>query len=123
MTPEVVLDFIKQRGDNVTFAELSRMEGAQGEYLLEFAENVVIWTGLSQDMVESLVALRASDRVHYAPTSMLTYVIDGGVMQLPLVKRAQAYKKPHWLPVVVKLGPDPGIAKKKKAARVIDRMQ
>jgi hypothetical protein len=113
MTPEAVLQFIKERGDNVTFAELSRMDGASGHYVFELGENVVCWSGISKELCDALRDLREADRIHFASTSHLTYLIDGATLNLPLVKRVRAYRKPHWLPVVVKLGPDP---KKKRAA-------
>ena len=38
------------------------------------------------------------------PTSPFTYMHDGRALTLPLVKQIRQYKKPHWLPVVLRPG-------------------
>ncbi len=47
---------------------------------------------------------------------MLTYMIDGGIPSMPLVKRVQAYAKPHWCPCVFCSYPLPPEKPKSKAA-------
>lgn len=92
-----------------TFVELQRLPGASGPYALGIGQNVDLWHGLSKAVLSILEDLRTSGLIHYEPTGHLTYLIDGAVLNLPLVKSAKAYAKGyrtlHWLPVTVEPGP------------------
>jgi hypothetical protein len=44
----------------------------------------------------------------------LVYAIDGEMLTLPLVKQNRAYRKPHWLPVVLSL---PNAARERSAPK------
>jgi hypothetical protein len=44
--------------------------------------------------------LLANGEIRAEPTNVMTYMIDGSVLQLPLAKSIRNYKERHWLPVV-----------------------
>jgi hypothetical protein len=99
-----VLALIRER-DHVTFAELAREfpdDFANGEIALEVHDNLVIWTGMQATGAAAFKALREGGKVTMQPTQTLTYLIDGTTLRFPIAKRARAYAKPHWLPVVVR---------------------
>jgi hypothetical protein len=111
---EAILDLVKTR-QNVSFVEIGRLEGATGAHGIGPGgggnpENVIYWSGLSESAVDALLDLRAEGAIHYQPvSSVLVYLADGALMNLPRVKSVAAlkrgYKKPHWLPVVINPGP------------------
>jgi hypothetical protein len=92
--------------DNVTFAELSRLEGFAGDFEIhvnhEKVSNIVIWSGLSQEAMDALEVIRQEGEYSLEPTSVLTYLMDGVTLNLPLAKSVRHYKKPHWAPAVLK---------------------
>lgn len=45
-------------------------------------------------------------KIHREPTQLLTYLIDGKALDMPLVKRFWQYKTDHWLPTVFCIGPE-----------------
>ena len=99
---ESILEFVKQRGGGVTFAELSALPGFAGEKEMVNEEyNHVLWSGISDEFIDALKALRT--KLSIRPTSYLTYLADGKLLSLPLVKRPVKYKKPRWLPVTFSL--------------------
>lgn len=95
--------------DHVTFVELlSRLEpfaDVRGDFGLELRDNVVLWAGMSESFTDAIEQLRAEKRVWPTPTVWLTYMIDGGSLSLPIAKRIPkgGYKKPHWLPVCLRV--------------------
>lgn len=108
-----ILKYVQQMRGGVSFAELSRFEGFGGKIRIEARENMVIWANMSQEAVDALNELRAEAKVHFYPTQILVYMADGAALDLPLAKSNRDYKKPHWLPCVVNLGPHPKANEKK----------
>lgn len=95
------------RKDHVTFAELSRIEGFNGDFQIRFPEhNELLWSGISEEAIDILTRMREADEFHFVPTPFMTYLIDGAALTCPVATKAQRYKKTHWLPVVLKLGPE-----------------
>jgi hypothetical protein len=92
----------------VSFVELSRIEGFQApcEMLApaSFGENIILWRRISMEAVSAVNELQAEGKVHMYPTDLLVYLVDGGMLSLPLAKQARNYKKSHWLPVCFHLG-------------------
>jgi len=81
-----VLAFVRERGDHVSFAELQRdLPGAAGDQGLLLAENLVLWSNLSHEVCDAVMALIDQKRIHFFPSSPLTYAIDGA---LPTLQRA-----------------------------------
>ena len=101
--------------DHVSFVEMGKqIEGFRGEYGIEMTPNVFLWQGVSEIASEALIALAQAKRIHFEPVRRivgggmpLVYLVDGGFLALPLAKRLtpEGYRKPRWLPVVVRLGP------------------
>lgn len=121
LTSEGIVEFIGQQ-DHVSFAELGRcVEGWQGIVALHANadDNVVLWAGMSDEAASLVLDLIQSQQIHFHPCSHWVYLADGEVLRLPFVKKIPAggYKKPHWLPVVLRLvSLDDTIAKRKVVA-------
>ena len=106
---------IVTRWDCVTFAELPRRlvdvglnaDDLRGEHTLELAGNVILWAGLSVELVDTLRSLLSTQRLYLHPATEWTYFGDGGMLTLPVVKRPPpaGYRKPHWLPACLRLVP------------------
>jgi len=62
-------------------------------------KNIIAWIGVSEQCVQALQELLASEQIKANSTPPLTYLIDGCALKLPLAKSYRLYKKPHWLPV------------------------
>jgi hypothetical protein len=97
--------------DNVTFAELSRIDGFRGDLEIQFGQgryNILAWSGVSEEAAQILQRLEAEGVFHFdhhSASTFLCYMIDGAQLNLPLAKDAKRYAKPHWLPVTLVLGP------------------
>lgn len=111
--------------DWVTFAELQRQfapfMGVRGDWRFGFLDNLVVWAGMSEEFMNLVLSLAKAGRVHYWSSTAFTYIIDGECLTLPVAKRAQAYKHPHWLPVTLRTIPNPGETRKtgKRVAKVM----
>lgn len=96
-----IVEMIERNGD-VTFATIFNALGeeAKGEFSWEPRPNVVLWTGMSQTLIDTLEGLMR-DRIELRPSHWLCYFFDGAALRLPLAKSPslRGYKKPHWLPV------------------------
>src|SRR5262245_19043932 len=108
---EKILELVTTRRD-VTYVELDRLEGFSGGDMEmsignEQASNIVLWQRLTKEAVAALGELRQAKRIHQLPASILSYLVDGATLRLPLAKRAQHYKEPHWMPVCFNPGPAP----------------
>jgi hypothetical protein len=90
--------------DYASFVELSRIEGFKGEYAIYNKFNMVLWDGVSHEAIEILDRMQELGEFHYEPASEMVYLIDGGMLNLPIAKRTRRYAKPHWLPVTLKRG-------------------
>jgi hypothetical protein len=100
---EQIVDFIRERGGGVSFAEFKYRFGDAFEgdvaMCLPENENVILWTGMSEEFYEALTSLLSDERVQMTPTSFLVYLADGVMPRMPLVRGRYQYKTPHWLPV------------------------
>lgn len=124
-----ILEIIKKR-DHVTYAELSeyidgfRYEpGEDGRIrVLEHPKfrNFIFWVNVSEEGSAAMNELLEDGKIHWVSTTPLTYMIDGSMLHMPLVKGERAYKKPHWLPVCFRLGPCQNKAKREKRKAKIE---
>jgi hypothetical protein len=98
-----ILDCISKGA--VSFVELAReVPGFEGDLQLRLPQkNWVLWSGLSQEAVDALKELMDDNLITQTPCQPITYMVDGGWLDLPLVKTARSYKKPHWIPVTYSL--------------------
>ncbi len=108
---DAVVALVEDR-DYVTFIEIGKLlesriktTGDNAMMLGSGDHNIVMWAGMSEQFFELVEALIAAKRIFLHPATFLTYMIDGGGLQLPLAKRAQKYKKLHWIPVCFRIVP------------------
>ena len=112
MIKQAILDKVT-KDDHVTFAEITRMDGCGGDYELFRPDvNVVLWQHLSLEAIEAIEELREEGRIHYDVCHWLVYVVDGGFLNLTIVKRRPppgGFKKTCWLPTTLRPGPSPSL--------------
>lgn len=95
--------------DYVSFPELLRrlepFADVRGTWALEIAPNVVLWLGMSDAFVDAFNEAKRRGPLVPVPASTLTYLIDGGLLNLPVAKRIPkgGYKKEHWLPITLRV--------------------
>lgn len=99
---ERILEFVKGH-KNTSFAELVRHLGepAVGDLSMISARNICLWSGVSQQFCDAYaLALKQLD---IKPTHVMTYLIDGVTLNMPLAVRPPSggYKQPHWAPAVL----------------------
>ena len=121
---EQILKLIKER-DYVTYAELDRhikgfhaepKDGLQLVWEHPKFRNMIFWTNISEEGQTAINDLLSEGKVHWVPASMLSYMTDGMLLDMPLVRRARAYKEPRWLPTCFRPGPVPKTKVTKRAA-------
>lgn len=99
-----IFRLIKRR-QHVSFAELVRkipgFDGGNVDLLSEGVENIVFWTGISEQALQALNSLHAQKKIFKHPSSTLVYFIDGMVLNLPVAKRKREYKTQHWCPITL----------------------
>jgi hypothetical protein len=99
-----IVDLVKRYHGNVSFAELEQnIEGFKGDFLWGAADkNVFFWFTLSESAVNALDQLFHEDAIEIKPTSLLVYMFDGAVPEVPIARQFRRnYKKKRWLPVVI----------------------
>lgn len=71
------------------------------------ADNVALWTGISQKLGQAIINLTTSGKIHWHPTTSAQYELQGRALPLPLASLPidREYTAPHWLPVAFRLGP------------------
>ncbi len=95
-----ILATITRLKTGVTFIELMRLEGAAGDCRMSLKPNLVLWDGMSLEFSEAISSLILSGEIEANSTSPFFYVIDGGMLNIPVAKSIREYKDPHWLPTV-----------------------
>jgi hypothetical protein len=91
------------REGGVSFAQLQRIEGFNGDRVLLCPDNrnVVIWGDVSREAETILQRILGEGEYELASTHVLTYLIDGACPNgIPIAKSLkQKYKTPHWMPM------------------------
>lgn len=107
----IIMNHINEQ-NHVTYVELERLFQEHGynykgtyDILSEKSDHVLFWSGWNKETIELINELQEEKKIHKEPAQFITYLIDGGGMNLPLVKTAREYKRDHWLPVVFCRGP------------------
>lgn len=103
---QAVIDLIVKR-DHVTFVEIERtlqsLIPTKGRIALEIGShpNLILWSGMSQDWADVMKEVQATGLVTIEPASLLVYMIDGAVPDMPVAKRLPkgGYATEHWAPV------------------------
>lgn len=98
---------VVQSRDHVSFAELESIFGdaARGEKAIfagPLEANCVIWEGMSPSLLDSVLRLVASNAIVPVRASLLVYACDGRWLGLPIAKTDRVFKKPRWLPCVLR---------------------
>ena len=100
----LILEKISEYGD-VSFADIQRIDKSQGDMTLFYGpaeDNCVLWSNLSETVCTAIKDLQKEGLIEYKRLpSILIYVIDGTLLELPIAKRIKKYKKLHWLPVIL----------------------
>ncbi|TAK32625.1 MAG: hypothetical protein EPO21_14845 [Chloroflexota bacterium] len=108
---DIAIEHYVCRHDHVSLVELrDALEPfftVRGDCRLDIAPNVCLWANMSQEFADAIADLERAGKVHFWPTSIMVYLADGGVLNLPLAKRLPpgGYKTLRWLPVVMRLEP------------------
>lgn len=115
--------------NHVTFVELRGVlerhgvpSAGNGTMELSNCPNLFLWSGMSDEFYDIMAAVLRDEHIELRPTVLLTYLIDGGLLQLPIAKRPpkNGYREPHWAPVVfVWTGPRPTPEEVKREATLI----
>lgn len=94
--------------DWVSFADLQRQFDAYMNTRGTFTsasdkyENLIFWTGMSEEFCEIVTRLNREGRVRFEAGSWMSYMIDGGGLELPTARRIRGYKERHWLPTFLR---------------------
>jgi len=106
---EAAVEYVRGR-DWVTLVELQRRLEAfmpvRGGIAWRCPDTrIVLWANMSPEFAALVEGLVAGKRLHVHPTGFLTYLVDGGVLLLPLAKRPPAggYRNDHWRPVCLRV--------------------
>lgn len=97
--------------DFVTFVELRRLLApffeVDGEEAIIARDNpnVIFWLGMSESLSKVVRDLLDRKELYFHPADVLSYMIDGGGLRLPLVKSRRSYKTPRWCPVCLRAVP------------------
>jgi hypothetical protein len=86
-----------------SFIEIMRVVGDAGRgdqaLCVKDDPNVILWAGMSSQLIEAINNLRTSGAVNMNPSSRMVYMIDGGGLRFPIAKQKRKYKTEHWHPV------------------------
>lgn len=106
-----IIDYINMF-NHVTYVELQNLFDEIGydyrgnlDIISEKCDHVLFWCNWNKETIELFSELQREGKIHKEPTQFFTYLIDGGGLQLPLVKKNVQYKTDHWLPIVFCKGP------------------
>lgn len=110
MNREEVKQRIKEyiwKNNHVSYVELERFMDEIGydyrgnyDILSPMCDHVVFWVGWSQEAIDLMNELNTEELIHKEPAQFLVYLLDGGGLDMPIVKSFRQYKQDHWLPVV-----------------------
>lgn len=114
---DAVVAYVRHQ-DWVSYPELTgRLSGymeTEGDFTSELRLNLVLWAGMSKAFVDLINDLLQQKRLFIHPSSLMTYLVDGGILRLPLAKSPRPYKKPHWVPVCFRVVPFEAAKKRKR---------
>lgn len=98
-----ILRKFEELGDGISFADLSRIEGFEGEFMYGFPDkNIYFWFSCSEEAIDAIEELIADGTIVLKPTVELLYLIDGVMPRnKKIAKRIMPYVEERWLPVVL----------------------
>lgn len=102
---EKIMQRIADVGGHATFVELGKLlfPDENGTHCVSIAErpNTILWSDMSEQLASAFQGLLEDKKITYTPTPPLTYMIDGGMLKMPIARARRNYKELHWLPVVL----------------------
>ena len=107
LTKENVLNYIKEY-DYVSHTEFVKYFNCEGTYhfILKENNNIIIFYGLDEKSSLIIDELMQEKKVKLYPCNFLTYLADGGYLNLPIIKskyQLKNTKKTSWIPHVLRL--------------------
>lgn len=100
-----ILDMLKEKGDGLSFVNLSTLPGFTGNLGMERGnKNIFFWFHCSKEAVAAIGNLIEEKQIKLSTTSHLTYHADGSIPQYPIGDLDKTYKTPHWCPVQIAKG-------------------
>lgn len=103
---DTVVDYITST-DWVSFVELAGLAEShgvrtEGDRTIEAFPNGIIWAGMSEEFCALVEAIQKDRRVTIDSGDALSYMVDGGALDLPIAKAAprdlaRGYAKPRWV--------------------------
>lgn len=63
--------------------------------------NWLLWANMSEEYMNTILELEKEKIIDFVPCHTFVYLIDGVIANLPVVKSAVKYTKPHWIPCVL----------------------
>lgn len=103
---KAILDLISSLGGGVSWVEIcNRIPGAKGDRCMYGGHNIILWNGVSDELINAVNSLIDDGMICAKVTSLLVYAIDGHFLKLPIGKRfpQNGYTRPRWVPVVFDL--------------------
>lgn len=92
-------EFIESQ-KTVVFPEITkRFDWAQGEIFFLFSEHVVLWTHVSQELIDAIHTLCNRKRIWATPCDAFGYIVAGKTLKWSIASLLGTYDKTHWLPV------------------------
>ncbi len=102
MTCEAEIVEYARTNDWMSFVEAARIAEkhgieTRGDWVLEPQENLIAWQG-SREFIRLMRRLIDEKKLFPHPGSVLAYMADGGMLNLPVAQRLPkgGYKNPHW---------------------------
>ena len=98
-----ILNKFKELGNGISFADLSHIEGFEGDFMYGFPDkNVYFWFSCSEEAIDALEELISEGTIVLKPTVELVYLVDGIMPRnKKIAKRIRPYVDKRWLPVVL----------------------
>lgn len=101
-----IFELVKRQIGSTSFAEINFLFETygfdyKGDYLIGTNDdNIFVWGGWNESAVNAWEKAFKMG-LYLEPCSELVYFIDGVSLNMPIVRNARTYKKPHWLPCVI----------------------
>jgi hypothetical protein len=103
-----IVDLVRRR-PALSFVELlnhfPELRAAKNEeqrvICFESHPTIIMWVGFGKAGCTAMKEALDSGLIHPRASSVLVYMFDGGMLNLPIARRAHNYKEDHWLPVVL----------------------
>ena len=102
---ERIIEFLEYSGGDYALIAFARHEQFKGDLIVmsPVNNNVIFADGVSMDFVDAMQSLRDEKVISWVSMHPWVARMDGVMPTIPPVRGRYNYKKPHWLPILVKL--------------------